>query len=289
MTLRLDMKFVRTVAQHLPIDLPLSGRKRNALFSVLDPLCRHLRKQDVIDTKLGSLVLDYAHPPERLLSYAFYNLHRFYARSDLGRYISAHLKPGMTFVDVGANLGFYSLLARQAGADAVLIEPEPNHASYLERNSAVFGKILHVAISDSAGTLPLYYLPSNTGATSLIPAPGFIEGGDIVPVQTFSALAHSGQLGDAAKIALIKLDVEGVEVEAIRGMKEFLQRGHRPPIWCELRGDRADHTPGTFRAVRDILTGFGYEARDTKGRHPSPAQTDKWADLDIFDLLFVTN
>jgi FkbM family methyltransferase len=280
------MTLVRKLTQCLPVDFPIEGRKRNTVFGLVDPIYRRLQDHDTIKTEFGDIRLNYAHEPERLLSYAFYNLLRHYEKSDLGQFIMATVKPGSAFIDVGANLGFYSFLARRQGADAVAVEPEPSHGAYLERNEAVYGKVLRVAFSDGPGALPLYYLPSNTGATTLVQNPGWVKGTDVVPVTSFSEAARAGKLGDPARISLIKIDVEGHELHAVRGLQDFLAQGHRPQMWCEVRGDRTDHSPGTFRGVSEMLAAFGYAPREMKhGRFIVTGARD-WAERAVFDLLF---
>jgi len=281
------MTLVRKLTQCLPVDFPIEGRKRNTIFGLVDPIYRRLQDHDTIKTEFGTIELNYAHEPERLLSYAFYNLLRHYEKSDLGQYIMTTVKRGSTFVDVGANLGFYSLLAHRQGADTVVVEPEPSHGAYLERNTSVYGRVLRVAFSDGPGELPLYYLPSNTGATTLVQNPGWLKGDKTVPVTSFSEAARTGKLGDPARISLIKVDVEGHEIPAIRGLQDFLAAGHRPQLWCEVRGDRTAHSPGTFREVSKMLAQFGYEPKEMKKGHILPAGEAEWATRVVFDLLFV--
>src|ERR1700691_1745652 len=161
---------------------------------------------------------------------------RGYKNSDLGRFISSTDGKGETFIDVGANLGMYTLIAREHGYRTVTVEPDPMHSAFLKRNEATFGKVLSVAFSDEPGHLPLYYDPGNPGATSLFPGPSYVKGDRPVPVETFSAAAARGDFGEPKDIRLVKIDVEGFEANAVRGMTEFLMEGSRPAIWCEVRG-----------------------------------------------------
>jgi len=228
-----------------------------------------------------------SHEPQRFLAYCYYNLRRYYARSPLGTYIR-QFRRGSTFVDVGANLGFYSLLAREAGLEAICFEPEPQFADYLQRNSAVFGQVFPVALSDRGGSLPLYYSRGNSGATSLVPKKWSTRSAATVPVRTFSSLALDGELGDPTKIALVKIDVEGAEAATVQGMMEFLSAGHRPDIWCEVRGNSASRAQGSFALVRSCLQEFGYstfDAPDTAAPRPTPGD-EVLASRRVFDLLF---
>src|SRR6185503_5011057 len=160
----------------------------------------------------------------------YHNLKRHYRSTGLGQHIRRQ-QPGRTFVDVGANVGFYSLLAREAGMQTNAFEPEPSIAKFLQRNEAVFGRIFPVALGDKSESLPLYILPGNSGAASLVPQEGCVLLDERVPVRTFSEFALGGQLGEPSHIDLIKIDVEGAEEQTVRGMIDFFKAGHRPDIW----------------------------------------------------------
>jgi FkbM family methyltransferase len=280
------MSLVRTATRALPLNVAVAGRKRNAVFHVVDPLFRASTRNDTIATPWGPLSLDSSHPPERLLSYLFYNVLRYYERSELGRYIARVAKPDATFVDIGANLGSYALVARRQGFNTVVVEPEPRHSAFLERNAQIFGSVLPIALSDRAGALPLYYESANPAATSLFPCAGYVRGEGVVPVHTFSEVAARGDLGELSKISLVKIDVEGLEGEVVTGMGDALRSGWRPDIWCEVRGDRSGRNGGSYRAVREYLSDFGYVARELKDGRDLELDEDDLAQRMVFDLLF---
>ena len=189
---------------------------------------------------------------------------------------------------MGANLGFYSLIAQEAGLKSICFEPEPQLADYLERNRLIFGQIFPVALSDRCGDLPLYYFPRNAGATSLVPRKWTKRASATVPVKSFSQLALGGELGDPAKISLVKIDVEGAEAATVRGMIEFLSAGYRPDIWCEVRGNKTVRSQRSYALVRDALQEFGYLTLDAPETDaPGPAPADEILDMRAdFDLLF---
>ncbi len=229
------------------------------------------------ETPYGVFQIDSAHGPERVLAYCFYNILEHYRNSPLGTRIIQKDWRGDTFADVGANLGMYSLLARSAGAETVMFEPEPAHAKFLERNYELLGTTNPVALSDTVGTLPLFYSPSNTGATSLIQSPGYLRSNDTVPVSTFSQQVF----GDPARIGLVKIDVEGNEAHTVRGMRDFLEDGHRPEIWCEVRGGTASRSVNSYVDVVEFLTRFGYQ------HHAVAPQEANFQSQSVFDLLFL--
>jgi FkbM family methyltransferase len=277
---------VRLLMGALPLSFGPGGRTNRLVVRTLDPFFSRAPGERIA-TELGPIELDMRHQPQRFMAYCYFNLRRHYASSPLGRYIR-QVQPGSTFVDVGANLGFYSLLAREAGLHAICFEPEPQFAAHLQRNSSIFGQVFPIALADQRGSLPLYYTRKNAGETSLVPKRWSSRSDATVPVETFSNLALDGALGDPAGIRLVKIDVEGAEEATVRGMTEFLSAGHRPDIWCEVRGHGTVRGQGSFALIRSLLQEFGYSAFDTpEFAAPRPAPGDEvLGSRKVFDLLF---
>lgn len=280
------LALIRTIARCFPVRVPIAGRTRDRLFGVLDRTLRFTTSDDVVRTPYGDLRIDPAHEPERLLSYLYHNVFAYYRTSELGLYMGRVAEPRATFVDVGANLGMFALVARSYGFATVVVEPEPKHAAFLTRNAEVFGTVIPVALSDQPGALPLYYEQGNSGSMSLFATDAYQKGGE-VPVTTFSELARQGKLGRPENIRLVKIDVEGFEAPMVRGMQELLQTGVRPHLWCELRGDRSGRNGGSFRLVRECLSEYGYRMMRLRKGRELPTTEQALAELGVFDALFV--
>ena len=129
--------------------------------------------------------------------------------------LKAHLSPGCTFIDIGANIGAYSLfVAAFAGPSAriVAVEPQPDVFDRLSYNIALNPfhtvKAVACAVADKAGELTLFVDPRNRGESSL-KIVGTNEGAQIrVPAVTLLDLVRSEGL---TRIDAVKLDVEGAE------------------------------------------------------------------------------
>jgi FkbM family methyltransferase len=281
------MSFVTQVNGKLPFEVSVTGRKRDALFRLFDPIFSTTTRDDVITTSAGPIRLDGGNAPERFLSYMFFNVLKHYQRSDLGTYIAAQSgTASRQFVDVGANLGMYSLIARMNGYSTYLVEPEPTHAAFLTRNAATLGQVISAALADVPGELPLYYEEQNTGATSLVAAKGYRKGSEVVPVKTFSGLVADGILANPQTISLVKVDVEGAETRTIAGMRGFFEGGFRPAVWCEVRGDASGRAPGSFREVMSIMQSYGYGATEYIAGARKAVDPIELAGRSVFDLLF---
>jgi FkbM family methyltransferase len=164
------------------------------------------------------------------------------------------------FIDVGANVGTTMLdfLAVAPPAMRYLgFEPNPHCVAFLqgiiERNKLAPCSLSPVGLADSHAVAKLHLLPArpaDSAATmldSLRPQETFetIE----IPIRRFDALRES--LG-VADIALVKIDVEGAELEVLRGMAESLA-AEKPPVLCEVLHADAHVDEMVYRARTDEL------------------------------------
>jgi FkbM family methyltransferase len=191
-------------------------------------------------------------------------------------WIVSDLKEGMTLLDVGSNVGFYTLLgARCVGISGkvVALEPDPEVVAILRRNieinMAYNVQVVHGAASGSCGQARLGRARSSSYSTGLYceDAVNWIE----VPRYSMDALIN--ELGVGA-VDLVKLDVEGAELEAIEGMSKIL-RVNRPKVIMELHG----HVDGTaILPAIDKLKSAGYTVRHISRNHivgePIPTQSE---------------
>jgi FkbM family methyltransferase len=143
-------------------------------------------------------------------------------------FLQARLRPGDTFVDVGANIGYFTLLgAKLVGPQGrvVAIEASASALGQLRANIArnrVEGivRCVHAAASDSEGTATLYQGDyDNVGTASIIRASG--RPSERVRSAPLDALLLSTEIF-AARV--IKIDVEGAEWLVLKGMESLLPR-----------------------------------------------------------------
>lgn len=171
------------------------------------------------------------------------------------RFVRRWLRPGMRAIDVGASFGVYTIAMARAvgpGGRVWAFEPTPATADFLQRNLdlnlCANVALRRAAVSDRAGELPFA-----VGANSELNAVA-VDGAGALDVMQVSAvtLDRSAAKEGWEEIDFIKLDVEGHELEAIRGGAEFLA-ARSPLIMLEIKaGARID-----FRALGP-LSGMGY-------------------------------
>ncbi len=145
------------------------------------------------------------------------------------------LRPGMTVLDVGANIGFYSLLAGRAvgpSGQVFAFEPDPRTAKSLRANVVANGlttiNVFERVVSDRAGQVELLQTAS-APHTGLFPP---VSGEAVVGVVPVEAVVLDDVL-DGVAVDVMKLDVEGHEPAVLRGMEQTLERSPSLRLFLE--------------------------------------------------------
>lgn len=155
------------------------------------------------------------------------------------RAVADYLRPGMTVVDAGANVGFYTALAAErcgAGGRVIAYEPSPYASERLramvERNRLDRVTAVEAALGDAAGQGTLFIERDANHSPSLIRSR---DAADASAVEVRTLDAEAARLG-LDKIDLLKLDVEGYETQVLAGAGELLRAGRIGAVLCELHG-----------------------------------------------------
>jgi FkbM family methyltransferase len=166
-------------------------------------------------------------------------------------------------VDVGANTGFYTLLALSASSAVVhAYEPFPECREWLARNLALNPSLADrarghgAAVGDAPGVSTLY-IPAAIAVHGLVEMscsldPAFRPSDRSIEVPVV-ALDDEFAGAEADRVDLLKVDVEGTESRVIAGARNLLRRG-RPLVFVEILEDR--YAPPLAAAFE----GLGYEA-----------------------------
>lgn len=157
-------------------------------------------------------------------------------------FVAERLTQADVLVNIGANIGYYGLLAASKGLPVIAVEPNHVNLALLMSNIRANGfesniEVFPFALSASPGILKLF--GSGTGA-SLIPgwAGSLTSRFDWVPVQTADNLL-SGRFPD--KRLFIIMDVEGAEMGVLNGALSLLTREPKPEWMIEITIDK--HQP----------------------------------------------
>ncbi len=185
-------------------------------------------------------------PLETIQMYLYY---RKGFQPEIGRWVRAGLQPDALFIDAGANIGIQSLIAAdffraKLGASALPLvyafEPNPRILEQLQENIRLndlqdFVCALPYAVSDRRATTQFFLSSQDNSASSSLAAlgPGHLHTGQTVEVQTLTLADFVRDIANNRRVGLLKLDIEGAELLALRGAKTLLARDH-PTIIMEV-------------------------------------------------------
>jgi FkbM family methyltransferase len=210
------------------------------------------------------------------------------------KFLSDELAAADVFVDVGANIGYFTCLARSRNVHTIAIEPLESNLRMLYANLRANGwsdvEVFPVALAEKPGLLELY--GASTGA-SLIP--GWAGRGRstvrLVPISTLDNLLAARFAGQRM---LMKIDVEGVEHQVLRGAEQTLARKPQPRWLVEvcLTENQTGVNPH-FREVFDAFWRHGYVAESPEERREiTEADVTEWVatgkrEFGSYNVLFI--
>jgi FkbM family methyltransferase len=184
----------------------------------------------------------------------------FHERS-IGDVIRNTLKEGDVFVDVGANIGYFTIMAAKAvgvSGNVVSFEASPNTAKILKKNLDANQlrnvDVRNIAISDKVGMVKIFGSgPENLGQKSILE-----NRGNVVEAEVPCRPLSSDTLGvDIRRIRLIKIDVEGAESFVVAGMIGLLDEpGFNSDIILEIAPQDLDVPVAEFL---EPFTSRGYK------------------------------
>jgi FkbM family methyltransferase len=176
-------------------------------------------------------------------------------------FLREHLRPGATFLDIGAHVGYFSCLAgRLVGPRGLVVAFEPNPRNYelllanLWRNRLGNAVAFPWAVSDSTGFADLYLDAANTGNHRLAPLPD--SGEQAVSVRTV-ALDELAVL--RPPVDVVKIDTQGYDDLVLRGMPALLAQSPDAVLLVEFWPFGIRLREEDPQAVLDYCRGLGYQ------------------------------
>jgi FkbM family methyltransferase len=179
-------------------------------------------------------------------------------------------------IDIGANIGVHTVhFAHLAQLGKVIsFEPSRSTFTYLLKNVRELANVvpLNLALSDTAGLRSFFVAADNAYS-------GLKDTGRKAILRQESIACFSGDeilppLVKNQRVDLVKIDVEGLEMQVLQGMKDFIL-AHRPVIFCEIfSGQQSNPDPqGTVQ----FCVSLGYDALVLSGNRliPAPEHSDK--------------
>lgn len=192
-------------------------------------------------------------------AYLFYKKHSEAPQTAL---IKRLVQPGTLAIDVGANIGYFTMImARAVGsAGAVLaFEPEPYNVKLLRmtvrRNHLENAVIVPSALGDHGGRTALWVNADHPADHRMFPFKGHAGEYevDIVTLDEFMV-----DRGDTRGVSVVKIDVQGAELSVLRGMHGTLVRHASAHVLLEIAPDHLTEGGTSFGEVRDFLAALGF-------------------------------
>jgi len=211
-------------------------------------------------------------------------------------FLNSVLKPGDVFIDVGANIGYITKVASKlVGNEGIVhaIEPMPEAIRLLEVNCKnLHNIVLHkLAASDVSGT-SLFSIKKR-GDTSALGASPLAIRQIKIQVDTLDNILAAQKMID-----VLKIDVEGYELEVLRGAKDILDRC-APLLYFEYIDAFASERRVTIKDYKSYLSPFGYTLAWVNPKYPDSELTssepscyvigipnnNKWSNLPVSHLI----
>jgi FkbM family methyltransferase len=197
-------------------------------------------------------------------------------------FLECVLRPGDTFIDCGANVGYFSVQAGALVGNAgrvVSIEANPRTFKLLERNlrANAFGIPVHCALTSEIGEVELF-MPQDWDVYSSLRAGSLVEGR---ADQSFKVTGRT--LDDVVRelalerIDLVKIDIEGGELDVLRSAPNVLRK-FRPLIITEYGINTWASFDVTHRDLEKLAREFNYSVRlfDTHSQKLVGVRADVW-------------
>ncbi len=178
------------------------------------------------------------------------------------QFVEKSLKKGDVFIDIGANIGLYTLVASKlVGENGKVIAFEPLMQSYhsLKKNVSINSRknivLENLAIAEMNTQIDIFY---NRKAANLGMASSYLnEYSDSHEANAVSIDLYLKK-HPLTSIELIKIDIEGGEYSALVGMKDTLIN-YTPKLLLEIDEDILSFTPYSERDILDYLENLGYK------------------------------
>jgi FkbM family methyltransferase len=175
------------------------------------------------------------------------------------------LRPGMTFIDVGANIGLYTVFAgTRVGREGVIVAVEPSSREFgrlkenTNLNKLTNVRLLQIAVSNFSAEAQLLVATEEKSGHNTLGAFGYdsvvLANTELVHVEPLDNIINEEGL---QRVDVIKMDIEGAELFALQGAICTLKRFH-PIIMLELSDRTLQNQKCSSTDVWQFLTQHGY-------------------------------
>jgi len=202
--------------------------------------------RNVIEVQESKMFIDVDDPDLRMRkTFQAYGMNLIHEEGTTGLFKKV-VKPGNIVVDIGANIGYFTLLAAKLVGESGKVfsfEPEPKNFSYFKKNLEVndYKNVFafQKAVSDKVGKAKLFICSYDSGHHTINQFEGieaYRQGrtGETEEIEIEVVTLNSFLADKTDKVDVIKIDVEGAEALVINGMKEILKKNNNIKIFLEF-------------------------------------------------------
>ncbi len=236
----------------LAASLSAVRRAARAVFGLLTP------DHDIKVTFPGYSL--YVRTPDRLIA-ALLCKYSFASSLEVETY-RARIKPGMIVLDIGANVGVFTLLFSGLAGEkghVLAFEPDPSNFRLLEKSAAENGRgniiCRQAAVSDKNGAVKLFISEENCGDHRIYDCG---DGRGCVEVE---AVSIDETLGTGARADFIKMDIQGAEYLAVLGMAATVKNSPGLTMLCEFSPGLLRKSGGSPEALLQKLEEYGFSLK----------------------------
>lgn len=174
------------------------------------------------------------------------------------------------FLDIGANIGWHSLIALSRNAKVLSFEPVVSTYNHLQENIALSGKhnvlLFPFALSDSNGKVPIYATSKNNdGSNSFFTENPNSDHIEIIETRIGDEVLDTKEI---VEIDFCKIDVEGAEIKVLKGLHKTLKTKRIKNIMIELNEEALRRGGGSGLELVNLLKELGYKINDIKYNEP---------------------
>ena len=181
-------------------------------------------------------------------------------------FLDAYLRPGDVFLDIGANVGLYTIAAARIVGNAGQVhafEPCSQTFSRLEENvrlNGLRGVSCHrLALSDTNAEAQLSLAKDGFDAWNSLGTPYMGEPGGQETVQTVTLDSFIAERGLEGRVTAIKIDVEGWENQVLAGAEKLLSAASAPALCVEFTEEAAQLAGSSCAALYQTLVRLGFQ------------------------------
>lgn len=181
--------------------------------------------------------------------------------------INEELKNGGTFLDIGANLGLYAMdVAKNTSCPVIAFEPNPGTAVLANRSIALNGfedriYLKQAAVGNANGRLEFLDNIENAGDSALLQEGNAQKEGSVITVDVIAIDEDAdiqARLAKLPPVKAVKMDIQGAEVQALRGMSNLLRKD-KPVMLIEFSEESLKEFNSSTEELLAVTRELGYK------------------------------